>query len=579
MSHTFVLILFGVATLYFTPRALQVVVMLFRLLVALAKGAVKWPGPRIHDPDRSSRIMRQRLGVGYENLFPAFLFSAMGALGAFGFSLLTFIGATPWMRDSVRVNWTVMTVILIVFAYVGVAMGSAKARQLMVQLNALLSYSERDEEPRDVDGRSTRAMYGIEHPLLRVQNLPVDTKRGLDQLYESVRCLQEGDNSRSSTLYEEAMRSDPSLHDHAHAALSDMVQDSSPADAGAIYYWLGWHSEYLMDWPGAVEYYEKAVDAFERIGYKKRASRACNNLGSAKMQTHDPSGLEAFERAIALDPKNGIAHINVGAAYYLVSSRGDPRFEKALDAFADAVAIDPAVYGSMVKSRIRKVSYTWAEDWVDIKGRVASRGEGGGATEGPAELQHGRETARRPAGPPSAQKPPLGFQFPKSAVPQPKPERTLGFQVPKPAREPTRTYRNEEQGFEIDIPKTWRHSPIPRSGPGDVAQYGCYEEAFNFLAGPLSPEPPLDETERDFRKFVISKGYTELAFSRIKVAGKEHVCASYCIRDEIGERWNKKYMIVLGGTEYTITGTSDIKDWFVEREQAWDAIVRTFRPL
>ena len=545
MNNMCSLLLFGVATLYFAPAALRVAIMLVRLFVALAKGVVSWPGPRIHDSDRSTRIIRQRLGIRYENLFQEFLFNSAGVLGAFVFSVSMFIA--PLLPDHVWIDWTVCTWILVLLCLVGGAMGVRNTRQHMAQLSALLSDLERDVEPRHVDGRSARSKYGIEHPLIGARSLPIDTRRALDQLYESVRCLQEGDEFRSLNLYNEAMRSDPSLHEHAREALADLAQGCRPADAGAVYYWMGLHSEYLMDSVRAADYYQKAVDAFEQIGYKKRASRACNNLGSAKLQLGDRSCIETFEQAIHLDPSNGMAYISIGVTYYRISNRGDPRFETALNAFADAVAIDPAAYGPLVLSRMRSIGYTWKEDWEDVKQRVARRGGGFGAkTCGPV----------------------IGLG-----------EQTIGFQVPKPVPEPTQTYRNEEQGFKIDIPEKWRRSRISSSGPGDLVQYGCYEEAFNFLAAPLSPEPPLDQTERDFVQHAMLMGFSELAFGRIQVAGKEHVCAKYRILDGSSERWNKKYMIVLDEIEYTITGTSDIKDWFVKREKDWDAIVRTFRPL
>jgi tetratricopeptide (TPR) repeat protein len=267
-----------------------------------------------------------------------------------------------------------------------------------------------------------------------------------------------------------------------------------------------------------------------------------------KLQLGDPSCIETFEQAIDLDPSNGMAYISIGVTYYRISNRGDPRFETALNAFADAVTIDPAAYGPLVLSRMRSIGYTWKEDWEDIKQRVARRGTGFGAKTGGGPVKGPGEP-------------------------------TIGFQVPKPVPEPTQTYRNEEQGFKIDIPEKWRRSRISSSGPGDLVQYGCYEEAFNFLAAPLSPEPPLDQTERDFVQHAMLMGFSELEFGRITVGGKEHVCVKYRILDGTSERWNKKYMIVLDEIEYTITGTSDIKDWFVKREKDWDAFVRTFHPL
>ena len=154
-----------------------------------------------------------------------------------------------------------------------------------------------------------------------------------------------------------------------------------------------------------------------------------------------------------------------------------------------------------------------------------------------------------------------------------------------------KTYRNDKHNFEIDVPENWSPppaqayeymkmlNPLPAGMQKDVIQYGCYDEAFNFEIGPLFPEPLLEDTEVEFKLFVRTRGFKDLHMGRIVVAGKEHVCASYCIDDEMGKRWNKKYMIVFGGVEYAITGTCQDPHWFVKREKDWDAIVQTFHPL
>jgi len=142
-----------------------------------------------------------------------------------------------------------------------------------------------------------------------------------------------------------------------------------------------------------------------------------------------------------------------------------------------------------------------------------------------------------------------------------------------------KTLRNEKHRFEIDLPEDWQPARIPSAPNKDLWQYGCRDEALNFEIGPLFPEPALADTETEFRLYARDRAYANLQFGRIKVAGKDHVCASYLIDDHLGRRWNKKYMIVFGGTEYALTATCNDPHWFAIREKAWDEIVQSFRLL
>jgi hypothetical protein len=184
--------LFGVTTVYFGAEALRVTPAFVRLLVALAKGTVKWPGPRVHDPAPGDSGIRGRLGLLYENLFPTYISSTLGVLAAFGFSLLTLIGSTPSMSAHITINWTSTTIVLSLCALAGGEIAFRKAQRNRVHVNSLLSDVVRKVEPRSADGLSAESKYAIEHPLIAARNLPANTRRALDQFYESVRCHQDG---------------------------------------------------------------------------------------------------------------------------------------------------------------------------------------------------------------------------------------------------------------------------------------------------------------------------------------------------------------------------------------------------
>ena len=232
---------------------------------------------------------------------------------------------------------------------------------------SLDSFASKDE-PRGPERRSAEAEYAIEHPLIGRQSQALDNAGALALFIESVRRLQDGNVQIASKLYREAIEADPYLHKHARDALSITAQGCSPKDEGAIYYWLGIHSEYLKDSAQAVIWYTKAVDAFHKLGYQKREARAHCNLGTVKMRLEDPSGMEEYEKAITLNPLDGIAHINIGTAYYITDE-----YERALDAFAEAIWVDPDRYGPAVISRLQRFGYTWKRDLERIRQRVAEK--------------------------------------------------------------------------------------------------------------------------------------------------------------------------------------------------------------
>jgi hypothetical protein len=374
MSNTFFLVFFGFATLFFGYQTLRILPTAMRLLRALLSGVVNWPGPRIHDPSASARKLRGTLGTGYQHLFSTFLWNSLVVMAAWLFSVLSFISRTSLMSDSILYTGNVW--LLICLSLVALAGGVISANRALgdaTKVKMVLGDRERTGEPKSVDGHSAEAAYAIEHPLVGHKILKGDHKRAIDQFYESVKCHQDGNDYRATMLYREAMRTDPSLHEHARTALAEMSQEDTAENEGAIYYWLGIHSEHLRDWKQAAVYYSRAISAFRKIGYPKRESRCHCNLGSTKMRLGDPTGMEEFETAVKLDPGNGTAHINIGRAYYRIGHPGDAQYERALDAFADAIVADPQTYGPIVIASLQQIGYTWKEDLEEVTHRVEKK--------------------------------------------------------------------------------------------------------------------------------------------------------------------------------------------------------------
>jgi tetratricopeptide (TPR) repeat protein len=143
-----------------------------------------------------------------------------------------------------------------------------------------------------------------------------------------------------------------------------------------------------------------------------------------------------------------------------------------------------------------------------------------------------------------------------------------------------KTYQNKRFGFEIDVPEEWS---LPSGGASNTPFgessiiFGCgSSEAFNLQIGPINPEPPLDQTENEFRRYVEDNGHISLALDRLTVEGKEHVWARYYMWNGI---WTKKYRIVLSGTEYAFTATCFDQKILIQREKVWDTVVASFRLL
>jgi len=152
-----------------------------------------------------------------------------------------------------------------------------------------------------------------------------------------------------------------------------------------------------------------------------------------------------------------------------------------------------------------------------------------------------------------------------------------------------KTYRNEQHGFEIDIPEEWSLSSgklplwlsVPLAfklgwNPRVDVQFSGANESININIEPMMPEPPPDVTELLFILQSQDMEYVNCESGRITIADKEHTWARYELANTI---WSKKYLIVLGGKGYAITAACNDRRLFAQREEAWDAMASSFRLL
>lgn len=367
------LYLLGILAVYFGLRTLLFLPTLTRLLAALLTGKVKWPGPRIHDEIKNPNISQTRINKGYQNLYSSFVWNVFSILAVCVFFFLTFLSNTSLLSNYIVINWSWFFILMVLIVLFSGFLAAKRAGRHKDQVNMLLFDLANEKEPRSVDGQSARSKYAIEHPLMDDQKQIEDNKQAFDFYFESVICQQEGNQMRAMNLYQIALKEEPALHQIARELLLKMLGDVSIEQEGAICYWLGIHSEYLSDWNQARLWYEKSAQAYHKIDYTNRESRALCNLGNVKMQLRDPSAMDEFEKAITLNPQNGTAHLNIAKTYYAISESGDPRHDLALNAFADAILADPLTFGPDVIASLRNIGYTWKDDMEEITKRVEEK--------------------------------------------------------------------------------------------------------------------------------------------------------------------------------------------------------------
>ena len=143
-----------------------------------------------------------------------------------------------------------------------------------------------------------------------------------------------------------------------------------------------------------------------------------------------------------------------------------------------------------------------------------------------------------------------------------------------------KTFTSKRHGFQIDIPDHWSCPPTGffarlLASDANPEFKRTPRESMNFEIGPLSPEPPLEETTEAFLEYAGYVGHRDVRPGRILVAGREHFCAVYRAKEGV---WLKKYALVFDGTEYAITCTLGSDQAKVEEtESVYDEVVRSFR--
>lgn len=148
-------------------------------------------------------------------------------------------------------------------------------------------------------------------------------------------------------------------------------------------------------------------------------------------------------------------------------------------------------------------------------------------------------------------------------------------------------YRNEEYGFEIDLPGGWGvtsgFSRIPVILSNMIQRANILEEfsdgdkaRLNIVVELLQPEIPPDVNELIFTLRAQEMNYAEVQFGRIAVGGREHACVSYVMNQK---GWLKKYLIVLNGYGYALTASCPLVARNPQVEETWDDIARSLRLL
>ncbi len=121
-------------------------------------------------------------------------------------------------------------------------------------------------------------------------------------------------------------------HDYA-AAVQAFGRSRGEQETGLAAFYQGYARQLLGDTRAAAQDYQVALETFPE------SDIVLNNIGYAQMELgRFDLALDYLRRAIAANPQNAQAHLNLGVTYYAVQ-----RFEDAITQFAEAGRLDPSI--------------------------------------------------------------------------------------------------------------------------------------------------------------------------------------------------------------------------------------------
>lgn len=103
--------------------------------------------------------------------------------------------------------------------------------------------------------------------------------------------------------------------------------------------------------------------------------------------------------------------------------------------------------------------------------------------------------------------------------------------------------------------------------------YGPANDSIKFAVGPISPEPNVNQHQRNIAAMAIRHGHQVVEVSTIDVAGKTHATMVVEVPTPSGSMRLKNYFLIFRGTEYVVTASLE------QSEQEYDEIVKEFRPI